>query len=155
MPSSLIFLLLLTAHIASPLNWTYRSRCYDHQTDTYRANDMFSIKTCSQSCTVTPFFSPDNALEAHMKLIDEAQESITIANPSKSKYESNIKSAILVYLLFAFTLSLSVLQHLRVGFQVAHTTMPNVARSAQAVTSHTTETMRASPYLLPFSMPLT
>ena len=84
MPSSLIFLLLLTAHNASPLNWTYRSRCYDHQTDTYHANDMFSLKTCSQSCTVTPFFSPDNALEAHMKLIDEAQESITIANPSKS-----------------------------------------------------------------------
>lgn len=97
-----------------------------------------------------------------MKLINEAQESITIANPSKSKYKSNIKSAILIIstLMFsnrviAFTLSLSVLQHLRVGSQVAHTTMPNVARGAQAVTSHTTETMRASPYLLPFSMPLT
>lgn len=31
-----------------------------------------------------PFFSPDNALEAHLNLFEEAQESITIVNPSKS-----------------------------------------------------------------------
>lgn len=54
--------------------------CFNHQTDTY--NEQFNLKTCS-SCSVTPFLSPDNSLEAHLQMIEEAQESISIANPSK------------------------------------------------------------------------
>ncbi|XP_003388786.2 PREDICTED: uncharacterized protein LOC100635321 [Amphimedon queenslandica] len=78
-------LLLLIAALPFPLEGN--SHCFDHQIGKYHANSEFVSKTCSQSCTVMPFFSPDNALEAHLNLFEEAQESITIVNPTFESWD--------------------------------------------------------------------
>ena len=57
------------------------SYCYDHQTATYNAR--FTSADCSQTCTVTPFFSPDNSIETYVNLIKAAKESIDIYTPGK------------------------------------------------------------------------
>ena len=58
------------------------SYCYDNQRETYQAR--FQPATCSDgSCTATPFFSPDTSVEAYVRLIESAQESIDIYTPSK------------------------------------------------------------------------
>lgn len=74
----LIIFLLLTV-----LSTEAKRDCYNHQTETYNVQDKFKPQTCSQLCSVMPFFSPENSIEAHLKMIEEAQENITIANPSQ------------------------------------------------------------------------
>ena len=56
------------------------SYCYDHQTETYDAR--FKPTYCTKSCTVTPFFSPDTSVTAHLNLIEGAKESIDVYTPS-------------------------------------------------------------------------
>ena len=63
--------------------------CYDHQKQPYKA--QFSPAECSQKCTVTPFFSPDHSIDAYMKLINEAQESIDLMEPSKLNFTKTKK----------------------------------------------------------------
>lgn len=55
--------------------------CYDHQTETYRSK--FSPVGCQESCTVTPFFSPDHSIDAYLETIESAQESIDLMEPGK------------------------------------------------------------------------
>lgn len=76
--ASLIIFLLLTV-----LQTEAKIDCYNHQTETYNVQDKFKPQRCSQLCSVMPFFSPGNSVEAHLKMIEEAQESIIIANPSQ------------------------------------------------------------------------
>lgn len=56
------------------------AKCFNPQTEDYY--EQFRGETCSQLCSVMPFFSPDNSLEAYMQMIEEAKNSITIATPS-------------------------------------------------------------------------
>lgn len=55
--------------------------CYDHQTKTYDAR--FKPTYCINTCTVTPFFSPDTSIDTYVKLIEDANESIDIYTPGK------------------------------------------------------------------------
>ena len=57
--------------------------CYYHQKDDYTVQDKFNPKQCGKKCSVMPFFSPGNAIEAHISMIEDASDSIMIANPSK------------------------------------------------------------------------
>ena len=58
--------------------------CYDHQKETYRAE--YRPADCTQACTVTPFFSPDHSIDAYMQLIDGAEESIDLLEPSNLQH---------------------------------------------------------------------
>ena len=71
-------LLVVTATCA---NIVRSARCYDHQTKTYDA--QFKPTYCRDTCTVTPFFSPDHSLDTYIDLIESATESIDIATPGK------------------------------------------------------------------------
>lgn len=55
--------------------------CYDHQTETYEAR--FKPTYCIETCTVTPFFSPDTSIDTYVKLIEAANESIDIYAPGE------------------------------------------------------------------------
>ena len=57
------------------------SYCYDHQTAAYDAR--FTSADCAKTCTVTPFFSPDNSIETYINLIESARESIDIYTPGE------------------------------------------------------------------------
>lgn len=56
--------------------------CYYHQKDDYTVQDIFNPKQCGKKCSVMPFFSPGNAIEAHISMIEDASDSIVIANPT-------------------------------------------------------------------------
>ena len=62
--------------------------CYDHQKETYRAE--YRPADCTQACTVTPFFSPDHSIDAYMQLIDGAEESIDLLEPSNLQHTQYI-----------------------------------------------------------------
>ena len=53
--------------------------CYDHQTTDY--SSRFEPAECGQTCTVTPFFSPDHSLDVYLDVINSATESIDIFTP--------------------------------------------------------------------------
>ena len=56
--------------------------CYYHQVKDYTYHEEFKpAKSCDQFCTVTPFVSPDNSIDAHMSMIRDATKTIVIANP--------------------------------------------------------------------------
>ena len=74
---------LLISLLLTVLATEAKKNCYNHQTETYNVQDKFKPQICSQLCSVMPFFSPGNSVEAHLKMIEEAQENITIANPSQ------------------------------------------------------------------------
>ena len=57
--------------------------CYDHQTTDY--SSRFEPAECGQTCTVTPFFSPDHSLDVYLDVIDSATESLDIFTPG-TKY---------------------------------------------------------------------
>ena len=55
------------------------TRCYDHQSADY--SSRFEPAECGQTCTVTPFFSPDHSLDVYLDVINSATESLDIFTP--------------------------------------------------------------------------
>ena len=55
--------------------------CYNHQDETYNAH--FKPSSCRSTCTVTPFFSPDNSVNAYVSVIQDAKENIDLLEPGK------------------------------------------------------------------------
>ena len=53
--------------------------CYDHQKETYK--EQFKAASCSSTCTVTPFFSPDHSVDAYVSMIEDARENIDLLEP--------------------------------------------------------------------------
>lgn len=58
-------------------------QCYNNQEDDYIQRHDFLPRKNGGNCSVTPFFSPNNSLDAYLMMIGEANESISIATPSK------------------------------------------------------------------------
>ena len=71
----LVVLLSLLA-VAKP---SIAATCYDHQTTDY--SSRFEPAECGQTCTVTPFFSPDHSLDVYLDVINSATESLDIFTP--------------------------------------------------------------------------
>lgn len=74
MKEFLLFLLVVGLVSAS-------TPCYDHQKETYHA--QFRPVSCSQPCSVTPFFSPDHSIDAYVDVINSAEENIDLMEPGK------------------------------------------------------------------------
>jgi len=55
--------------------------CYNHQMQSYDAR--FNPTSCEETCTVTPYFSPDHSVDTYVKLIQSATESIDIYTPGE------------------------------------------------------------------------
>lgn len=72
--------LVVFAACASPLALG-TSKCYDHQTQTYQSR--FSPTYCKDTCSVTPFFSPDHSVDVYVDLIQSATEAVDIFTPGK------------------------------------------------------------------------
>ncbi len=70
---------LILALVASYARLGSPAVCYNHQGSTYEA--QFKPTYCEDTCTVTPFFSPDHSLDTYVNLIEEASESIDILTP--------------------------------------------------------------------------
>lgn len=70
-------LLLLTSLLGSVIGDS--DKCYDHQTNDY--SSRFDPHDCQNSCTVTPFFSPDHSVDTYLNLIESATNSIDIFTP--------------------------------------------------------------------------
>ena len=76
--------------------------CYYHQKDNYIVQDKLNPEQCGNKCSVMPFFSPGNAIEAHISMIEDASDSIVIANPSKYNW------LLLLYLYIFCTLKILI-----------------------------------------------
>ena len=63
--------------------------CYDHQTTDY--SSRFEPAECGQTCTVTPFFSPDHSLDMYLDVINSASESLDIFTPGTKQRNSVAK----------------------------------------------------------------
>ncbi len=145
--------------------------CYDHQTVDYKAH--FSPVQCGQSCSVTPFFSPDHSVDMYMDLIESATESIDIYTPGENacilktsyKAQNNIAcctwpqhvmhcSVITVHVIIGYTSSYSIYlpQVLAVGVDAPSTPRRvMVANALVAVLSN--NEMNHSPSSQPSWMP--
>jgi phosphatidylserine/phosphatidylglycerophosphate/cardiolipin synthase-like enzyme len=62
------------------------SYCWDHQRETY--HPWLNPASCSQTCSVIPFFSPDTSIDAYVSLIEAARTSIDIYTPSMKSWNS-------------------------------------------------------------------
>lgn len=70
---------VLLASLLAVAKLSSAATCYDHQTTDY--SSRFEPAECGQTCTVTPFFSPDHSLDVYLDVINSATESIDIFTP--------------------------------------------------------------------------
>lgn len=83
MDSSLFIMILAAICSSSCITGslsTDSSYSHDPQKEDYHVK--FNPSACSDSCTVTPFFSPEHSMDVYLALINEANEAIDIFQPS-------------------------------------------------------------------------